>query len=237
MIKKDYKKSNSWNYLIEFLFIMIIVFGVFINPNIWITLQALKYYQEGKVLIEEGRYEKAIEAFDLAIKHRPNFPQAWTNKVYAQSKLGRCFVEGCFKFCTELIRISSAITSAEAWNCKGLAYSDLKQYEQALKEYNQAIAVNPKFTAAWYNKGEALLKLGRYKESISATRQVLKLEPDNHLAWRQICQVLYYLEQYQDAKAHCEESLNIQPDNKPTQIFLEKIEEKLRQKSFGIRIS
>ena len=207
---KEYEKSNCWKNVIEFLFVITIIFGVFLSPSIFKTLQALHYYQEGKVLIKEGKYKEAIDAFDLAIKHRPNFPQALTNKGYALGKLGRHLEK--LAACEQATKIAPDFV--EAWNC----------LETARKEIDYALA--------WYNKGEALLKLGRYKEAISATQQVLKLEPDYFLAWTQICEALYELEQYQDAKTNCEESLNINPEYEPTKVLLEKIEKKLNQESF-----
>ena len=197
---------------------------IILSPRIWQVFQALKYYNEGNTLIQEGKYEEAIDAFKEAIKHRHDFAQAWTNKGYAQGKLGWHLEK--FSSCAQGTNVAPDF--AEAWNCRGSARFDLKQYEEALKEYNQAIAVDPEFYRGWYNKGEVLIKLGQYKEAISATQQVLKLKPDYYLAWTQICQALYLLKQYQDAKAHCEESLNINPDYGPTKKLLEKIEQELQ---------
>ena len=219
-IKKTPKLPNFLWFVIPPLLLGVLL----LTPKIWQTLQALKYYQEGKILIQEEKYEEAITAFEQAVNNKSDFYQAWTNKGYAQGKLGKHLEK--FSSCARATTIAPDFP--EAWNCRGLARFDLKQYEQALKEYNQAIAADPEFYTGWYNKGEVLLKLGQYKESISSTQQVLRLEPDYFLAWRQICQAKYLLEQYQDAKAHCEESLNIKPNYEPTKILLKKITEKLR---------
>jgi serine/threonine protein kinase len=212
----------------KFLWLAIIplVLGLlFLSPRIWKALQALKYYNEGNTLIEEGELQKAIEAFNSAVQNRPDFAQAWTNRGFAQGKLGR-HVEK-FSSCAQATNVAPDF--AEAWNCRGLARYDLKQYEEALKEYNQAIAVDPEFYRGWYNKGQVLLKLGKPQEAIEATRQVLKIKPDYFLAWTQLCRALYELEQYQDAKAHCEESRDINPNYKQTLELLQQVEQKLQQ--------
>ena len=197
---------------------------LFLTPKIWKAFQALKFYNEGNELIEAGEYESAIDAFDKALSERSDFAQAWTNRGFAQGKLGKHLE----KFTSCLQATDVAPDFAEAWNCRGLARFDLKQYEQALEEYNRAIAVNPDFYRGWFNKGQVLLALGRPKEAEDATREVIGIERDYFLAWTQLCRALYEQGKYQDAKAHCEESLDINGDYAPTKTLLEKVQEKLQ---------
>ncbi|MBE9044368.1 tetratricopeptide repeat protein [Pleurocapsales cyanobacterium LEGE 10410] len=196
---------------------------LFLIPRIWTSLQALKYYNEGNSLIEAEKYQEAISAFEQALANRDDFAQAWTNKGFAQGKLG----EHLEKFSSCETATDVAPDFAEAWNCRGLARFDLQQYERALEEYNQAISVEPNFYRGWFNKGQVLLRLDRPREAIDATRQVLKTKPDYFLAWTQLCRALYQLEQYQDAKAHCEESKKLNPDYPLTSTILKKVEKKL----------
>ncbi len=196
---------------------------LFLAPRIWQAVQALKYYNEGNSLIEAGEYESAISAFDKALTNRNDFAQAWTNRGFAQGKLGKHLEK--FSSCENATKVASDF--AEAWNCRGLARFDLQQYEKALEEYNKAIAVDTDFHRGWFNKGQVLLKLGQPREAMDATRQVLRIEPDYFLAWTQLCRALYDLEQYQDAKAHCEESMKLNPNYPPTSTLLKEVEEKL----------
>ena len=197
---------------------------LFLAPRIWHTLQARKYYIEGNSLVEAGKYDAAITSFDKALSNRPDFALAWTNKGFAQGKLGQ-HVEK-YSSCEQAT--DAAPDFAEAWNCRGLARFDLKQYEQALEEYNRAIAIDPEFYRGWYNKGQVLLKLGLPREAIESTRKVQQIKPKYFLAWTQLCQALYDLEQYQDAKAHCDESMNINPNYPPTITLLQKVTEQLK---------
>jgi eukaryotic-like serine/threonine-protein kinase len=217
-------KSPGTKRLLLFVVLPLSLGLLIIAPKIWKSLQALKYYNEGNTLIGAGEYEQAISSFDKALANRNDFAQAWTNKGYAQGKLGNHLEK--FSSCVQATEVSPDFS--EAWNCRGLARSDLNQYERALQEYNQAIAVDPEYYLGWLNKGQVLLKLGRPREAIDATRQVLKTKPDYFLAWTQLCQALYDLEQYQDAKAHCEESLKLNPNYPPTSTLLKSVEQKLK---------
>ena len=217
------KSSGSKRLILFAVMPLSAILLLFLVPNIWKTLQSLKFYEQGSSLIAEQDYEGAIDAYEKAIDYRDDFAQAWTNKGFAQGKLGR----NLDKYASCVQATNASPDFAEAWNCRGIARFDLKQYDRALLEYNQAISVDENFHRAWYNKGEVLLKLGRYNEAIKATKVVLKIDSDSFAAWTQICQALYQLEQYQDAKAHCEESKKIEDKYPPTLTLLKKINAKL----------
>lgn len=197
---------------------------ILLAPKVWNGIKALNFYNQGNTLINEGKYEEAIDAFDQAVKVKPDFVQAWTNRGFAQGKLGRHLEK--FSSCAQAT--SYQPNFAEGWNCRGLARSDLKQYEEAIKEFNQALAIDQDFTNAWFNKGQALMELKRYDEAITATRKLLAIKPDFFLAWTQICKALYELQQYQDAKAHCEEADKLQQNNQTTTELLKLINSKLK---------
>ncbi|VEP14969.1 Serine/threonine protein kinase [Hyella patelloides LEGE 07179] len=228
-------QKRTWKFWLGIIVTPIFIGAVIFSPRIWRAIQALNYYTEGNSLIQEGnaavekeksnqKYEGAIIAFEKAIRIKPNFVQAWTNKGFAEGKLVRPLDK--FASCAQATNVAPDF--AEAWNCRGLARFDLQQYEAAMREYEQAIAVDPNFYRAWYNKGQAYLTMGQYQEAITATRRVLAIEPDYFWAWTQICQALYELEEYQDAQAHCQESLAINPQHQTTIDLLEKIDVKLQ---------
>jgi tetratricopeptide (TPR) repeat protein len=47
-------------------------------------------------------------------------------------------------------------------NNRGLAYADLKQFEKAIQDYNQAIKLNPKNARAFNNRGNTYTKKPLY---------------------------------------------------------------------------
>jgi tetratricopeptide (TPR) repeat protein len=65
---------------------------------------------------------------------------------------------------------------------KGNALDDLERHEEAMKEYDEAIRLEPtKSTesAYHYDKGNTLCKLGRYEEAIKEYDEAIKLNPNN----------------------------------------------------------
>lgn len=49
--------------------------------------------------------------------------------------------------------------------------------EEALKAYQNAIDIDPKFAKAWYYKAKLHHKLGQNKEAIECAKKALEIEP------------------------------------------------------------
>jgi len=71
--------------------------------------------------------------------------------------------------------ITVAADDAESWSIRGFALGRNGNYKDAIKAYDKAIRINPKYPAAWQNKGKALDKLGRHKEAKEAFGKARKL--------------------------------------------------------------
>jgi len=54
------------------------------------------------------------------------------------------------------------------WYNKGAAFASLGEYDEAIKAFEEAIRLDPKFARAWYDKGDALLSQNKYDEAIKA---------------------------------------------------------------------
>ncbi len=67
---------------------------------------------------------------------------------------------------------------ASVLNDRGLAYTRMKKYELALKDFNQAIESFPEFDKAYNNRGLLLHLLGHYKEAIKDFNRAIALQPD-----------------------------------------------------------
>ena len=59
---------------------------------------------------------------------------------------------------------------------------DLGRYEDAIKDYNRAAELLPKWAELYNNRGLALRELGRETEAMADFNKALELEPDNAIA-------------------------------------------------------
>jgi tetratricopeptide (TPR) repeat protein len=79
----------------------------------------------------------------------------------------------------KLIRRSLAINphQSAAYNNLGNVFKYLKQYEEALANYDQALAFHADLAEAWFNRGVVLNELGRYDEALTSYGQAIARQP------------------------------------------------------------
>ncbi len=73
------------------------------------------------------------------------------------------------------------------------------EYEAAINEYDQAIAMKQDFAIAWSNRGFALGKLGNHYEKYSSCSQATIAAPNFAEAWNCKGSALFDLKEYEDA--------------------------------------
>ena len=62
---------------------------------------------------------------------------------------------------------------------RGTAYSKKGNYHEAIREYDKAIEVNPRYALAYYNRSVAYTKTGQYERAIGDCNTVLQLDPQH----------------------------------------------------------
>ncbi len=97
------------------------------------------------------------------------------------------------------------------WNNKGFSLNSLGRYEEAIRCYDRALAIDPRYANAWINKGAALWKLGCYDEAIGCYDRALDIEPQTAALWNNRGTSLQCLGRREEAIRCFERALNIDP--------------------------
>jgi tetratricopeptide (TPR) repeat protein len=97
----------------------------------------------------------------------------------------------------------------EAWQEAGKVFLERKEYEEALRAYNEVISLDDKDAVAYAGKSRTLSKLKCYQEALAASQRSIELDANMPLAWTSKGDALYNLRRYQEASAACEKALQL----------------------------
>jgi tetratricopeptide (TPR) repeat protein len=133
------------------------------------------HYLLGKVYREEGRLDRAEQAFGGAAKLDPKYANAWAYLGFVQVQQGKYSVG------EENLRraISISANNSTAYFGLGQMYAKQGQFDKAVREYGMAVYKNPNNDALHIAYGQAEQQLG---ESVAAQREfseAIRLRPDN----------------------------------------------------------
>jgi tetratricopeptide (TPR) repeat protein len=109
---------------------------------------------------------------------------------------------------------SSEVGEAEAWRVhyiRGLFYQRTGRSEEARRQYEQALSLNPLALAAWINLGSLQYREGRYAESIQTFLHALQINPRAFEAHFDLAQAYRENLQFNESTASLEEAKRINP--------------------------
>lgn len=73
--------------------------------------------------------------------------------------------------------------AAISWNQRGIAASSRRQFEEAVKYYDRALAIDPSMVDALNNKGIALREAGFPEDALACHERVIELNPQYSDGW------------------------------------------------------
>ena len=91
----------------------------------------------------------------------------------------------------------------------GVALVNLRDNNEAVKCYDEAIKINPDVAAAWSNKGIALGNLGKYDEAVKCYDEAIKINPSYAEAYGNKGITLINTRKYDKAKAELRKAKNL----------------------------
>ncbi len=140
--------------------------------------EALVCNDRGIALIDKEEYDKAIEAFNEAIRLEPGYAAAYKGRGNAWAKKGK--YDKAIQDFSEAIRLNPQY--AQAYNNRGLAWAHKKEYNRAILDYNEAIRFNPNYAHAYGNRGLAWAYWQEYDKAIQDYDEAIRLDPQYEVA-------------------------------------------------------
>jgi len=131
------------------------------------------------------------------------------NALYAHNK--NQFPEA-IAFYTQILGMNPDTTiSALIYKHRGMAYFARSHYEEAIRDFEDSLALDPKSYKAAYYKGVVCSVLRRFPQAIDAYNESLKINPYQPYCLYRRGQAYYHLEDYPQALGDCEAALALEP--------------------------
>ncbi len=80
-------------------------------------------------------------------------------------------------------RFGSIQNTAPTYSNRGEAWSDKKEYDKAIYDYNEAIRLDPNFQMAYGNRGDAWSHKKEYGKAIADYNEAIRLDPGDAYNW------------------------------------------------------
>ena len=171
-----------------------------ISAETYLTWGNTKYYL--------GDYKGAIIDYDIAIRLKPDYANAYNNRGNAKSELGQHFA--AIADYDSAIRLNPDY--ANAYNNRGNAKSELGQHFAAIADYDSAIHLKPDYAEAYYNRGTVKRALGQHLAAIADYDSAIRLNPDYAEAYNNRGFAKVVLGQHFAAIADYDSAIRLNPD-------------------------
>ncbi|MEZ0224057.1 MAG: tetratricopeptide repeat protein [Alphaproteobacteria bacterium] len=168
-------------------------------PEGWFLLGAARHRQ--------GRHSDALPAFERALALNPHHLQALQAKAAVYFDTGRW---GEMLTVCEHAAILAPADAAVAANL-GTALEKLDRLDEALLQFDRALALDSRQLNAMLNRGALLLRMRRAEDALTNNRRFAEVHPGFAVAHYNLGDVLLSLHRYEEALAACESGLVVAP--------------------------
>jgi tetratricopeptide (TPR) repeat protein len=169
---------------------------------------------EGNNFLDTGETDKAIDAFNQAVKLNPDLAEAWF-------KLGIAFALAEKRDDT----LEKTDTEEKpAAGKKQVKLNSEKAFEKAVAAYKKMISANGEDHVAYFNLGRAYNKLNEDEDAAKALKQAVKLNPEDTEYQTELGAILIKLAQYHEAVGPLKKAVELDPENIRAQELLEDAE-------------
>ncbi len=96
---------------------------------------------------------------------------------------------------------------------KGVNQMASEKLEDAIRSFELALRIDPKYVDSWIKKGYAHFHLGQYPVAISSYNKAIDIDLNNGEAWNLKGLAYYRMNNYEKAVEACEKAIDINPND------------------------
>ena len=192
------------------------------------------YNMVGFIHHNNGKYEKAIQALEKALQLNPKYTDAALSLAVIYNDMGQLEKSrAVYAKAKEIVKQKTTTEGLDPFTLGKLSnlhtdiadiYYALGIYDEAIKEYEKALSLNPDFVDIRTKLGIALREAGEIDWAINEFEKALNKKPDYVQALFAIGFSYYKAGKPNKAKEYWKKLLKHNPDDKSTQFYLHMLE-------------
>lgn len=141
------------------------------------SLKALSHFTQALDLHAEGKIELAIEALKAAVRIDPQFATAYSRLSIYQGGVGN--YDAAFEAAERAFQLRDRVSERERHRIAGTYHLDRLQYEEALREFQQAVLLDPEDSDSHRQIALLHANLGEAHLGIEPARKARDLPPQS----------------------------------------------------------
>ncbi|MBK8340554.1 MAG: tetratricopeptide repeat protein [Flavobacteriales bacterium] len=169
----------------------------------------VSWYNLGNALAKLNRLEESNQALELCLAIEEEFSSAYFSK--ARNLLQGGEFEAAIACYQETLNIDGP--QAVTFSYIGECYEKMERYEQALINYDQALALDPNWVDAWIGRGVVRDFQGKLPEAIKDLENAVRIAPDSGDGWFYLGNVLARAERFPEAVEAYEKLNGMEPES------------------------
>ena len=169
----------------------------------------LEAAQQGLAAHRAGRLVEAESLYGAALKLQPDFHPAL--HLTGLLRVRQQDFAAAHQYFTRAIAAAPPNAMAALFADRGEALRQMDRTQEALWDFDQALAANPGLVATWNNRGLALSALKRFDEALASFDRALALSPQSPEAHNNRGDTLRELRRYDEALKSFDRALAINP--------------------------
>jgi tetratricopeptide (TPR) repeat protein len=200
-------------------------------PDKTVSKDALQWNEKGNAFFNQGAFEDAIHAYNMASQLDPSFGMPYSNLALTYLTLGQ-YPEAILLYQKSIGLLNSEKDIALSWNGLGNAYRRINDYAAAVAAYHKAAEIdpetagmrdgtddfltgqNPRDARAWDDLGELFLKMGSFDEAVDAFHKAIEMEPETGKSYGNLAHTLVLQNKYKEAVPLYQKNIDLLEDDK-----------------------
>ncbi|NTW68721.1 MAG: serine protease [Chlorobiaceae bacterium] len=162
----------------------------------------------GFAYLQKGELALSIDAYQKAIRIRPDYAHYWADLGVAYSREGETARQ--IEAYRQAVRVNN--NYALGWINLGIAYYQRGELLKAVEAYEQAVRINPTDVSSWFNLGITSRDAGQFPKAVEAFLHTVQLMPGNAQYWLNLGEVYGLADQRPEQLNAYNQALRIKPD-------------------------